>query len=47
MSSKPSTQKAVEEAREELRHADMEKFDRVLRALAKVPVNQKLKKSRD
>lgn len=45
--SKPETKRAVEEAREELKHADMEKFDRVLRALAKVPVNQTLKKPRD
>jgi hypothetical protein len=35
--SKPETKKAVEEAREELKHADMEKFDRVLRALARMP----------
>jgi hypothetical protein len=47
VSSKPETKKAVEEAREELKHADMDKFDRVLRALAKVPVNQKLKKARN
>jgi hypothetical protein len=45
--SKPETKKAVEDAREELKHADMDKFDRILRALAKIPVNQKLKKSRD
>jgi hypothetical protein len=45
--SKPETKKAIEEAREELKHADMEKFDRILRALAKVPVSQKLKKSPD
>jgi hypothetical protein len=34
--SKPETKKAVEEAREELKHADMGAFDRVLRALVKV-----------
>jgi len=34
--SKPETKKAVEEAREELKHADMGKFDRALRALVKV-----------
>jgi hypothetical protein len=34
--SKPETKKAVEEAREELKHADMEKFDRALRALVKI-----------
>jgi hypothetical protein len=36
VASKPSTKKAVEEAREELKHADMKKFDRALRALLKV-----------
>jgi hypothetical protein len=35
--SKPETKKAVEEAREELKHADMGKFDRMLRALVKIP----------
>jgi hypothetical protein len=35
--SKPETKKAVEEAREELKHADMEKFDRALRVLVKIP----------
>jgi len=38
--SKPETKKAVEEAREELKHAEMEKFDRVLRALAKIPSSE-------
>ncbi|MFZ0679463.1 hypothetical protein [Candidatus Binatus sp.] len=41
MPSKPETKKAVEEAREELKHADMEKFDRVLRALVKLPTEKK------
>jgi hypothetical protein len=36
VASKPETKKAVEEAREELKHADMGKFDRALRALLKV-----------
>jgi hypothetical protein len=44
--SKPETKKAVEEAREELKQADMEKFDRVLRVLVKVPPSQKIKKRR-
>ncbi len=43
MSSKPSTKKAVEEAREELKHADMGKFDRALRALMKVTGGKKPK----
>jgi hypothetical protein len=34
--SKPETKRAVEEAREELKHADMEKFGRALRALVKI-----------
>ena len=34
------TKKAIEEAREELRHADTEEFDRVLRALVRVPSNE-------
>jgi hypothetical protein len=42
--SKPETKKAVEEAREELKHADMEKFDRMLRALAKVTSDKKPKR---
>jgi len=37
VSSKPETKKAVEEAREELKHADMGAFDRTLRALVKIP----------
>jgi hypothetical protein len=41
--SKPETKRAVEEAREELKHADMEKFDRVLRALARMPDGKKSK----
>jgi len=41
--SKPETKKAVEEAREELKHADMDTFDRVLRALAKVSGDKKPK----
>jgi hypothetical protein len=40
-SSKPETKKAVEEAREELRSADMGKFDRALRALLKVSSSKK------
>jgi hypothetical protein len=44
MSSKPSTKKAVEEAREELKHADMERFDRMLRVLARMPDDKKAKK---
>jgi hypothetical protein len=36
VASKPETKKALEEAREELKHADMPKFDRALRALLKV-----------
>jgi hypothetical protein len=39
--SKPETKKAVEEAREELKHADMDAFDRVLRALVKSPGGKK------
>jgi hypothetical protein len=39
--SKPETKKAVEEAREELKHADMGKFDRMLRALVKVTGDKK------
>jgi hypothetical protein len=46
MSSKPSTKKAVEEAREELKHADMGKFDRMLRALVKVTSDDKQPKPR-
>ena len=46
MSSKPSTKKAVEEARAELKHADMEKFDRMLRALAQVPATDPKSKPR-
>ena len=38
---KPSTPKAVEEARDELKHADMGKFDRALRALLKVTSKKK------
>jgi hypothetical protein len=41
VSSKPSTKKAVEEAREELKHPDMGKFDRALRALMKVTGDKK------
>jgi hypothetical protein len=41
VSSKPETKKAVEEAREELKHADMNAFDRMLRALVKVPGGKK------
>jgi len=37
--SKPETKRAVEEAREELKHADMEKFGRALRALVKIPLS--------
>jgi hypothetical protein len=37
VSSKPETKKAVEEAREELKHADMNAFGRALRALVKIP----------
>jgi hypothetical protein len=44
VSSKPSTKKAVEEAREELKHADMPKFDRALRALLKIGKGQSRKK---
>jgi hypothetical protein len=44
--SKPETKRAVEEAREELKHADMEKFDRVLRTLAKIPATDLKPKSR-
>jgi hypothetical protein len=44
--SKPETKKAVEEAREELKHADMGKFDRMLRALVKVTSGDKQPKSR-
>jgi hypothetical protein len=33
---KPETKKALEEARDELKHADMGKFDRALRSLLKV-----------
>jgi len=44
MSSKPATKKAVEEAREELKHADMGKFDRALRALLKVGQSGKASK---
>jgi hypothetical protein len=44
VSSKPETKKAVEEAREELKHADMKKFDRALSALLKV--TSKTKKPR-
>jgi hypothetical protein len=47
--SKPETKKAVEEAREELKHADMGAFDRALRALVKVtstePTRRKKKKA--
>ncbi|MGA9721415.1 MAG: hypothetical protein WBQ86_03075 [Candidatus Binatus sp.] len=46
MPSKPETKKAVEEAREELKHADMEKFDRVLRVLARMPDGKKQKPRR-
>jgi len=46
MSSKPSTKRAVEEAREELKHADMEKFGRALRALVKIPATDLKPKSR-
>ncbi|MFZ0679308.1 hypothetical protein [Candidatus Binatus sp.] len=46
MPSKPETKKAVEEAREELKHADMGKFDRMLRALVKVTATDKQPKSR-
>jgi hypothetical protein len=37
MSSKPSTKKALEEAREELKHADMGKFDRACARCLKSP----------
>jgi len=46
VSSKPETKKAVEEAREELKHADMSAFDRALRALVKVTGSKKLKPRR-
>jgi hypothetical protein len=46
VSSKPETKKAVEEAREELKHADMGKFDRMLRALVKVTGDKKPKSRR-
>jgi hypothetical protein len=41
VASKPETKKALEEAREELKHADMGKFDRALRALLKVSTKKK------
>jgi hypothetical protein len=41
--SKPETKKAVEEAREELKHADMGAFDRALRALVKITGPKKSK----
>jgi hypothetical protein len=41
VASKPSTKKALEEAREELKHADMPKFDRALSALLKVTGKKK------
>jgi hypothetical protein len=41
--SKPETKKAVEEAREELKHADMGAFDRALRALVKITGDKKSK----
>jgi hypothetical protein len=46
VSSKPETKKAVEEAREELQHADMEKFGRALRALVKIPASDLKTKKR-
>ena len=46
VSSKPETKKAVEEAREELKHADMGQFDRALRALVKVTGAKKPKPRR-
>jgi hypothetical protein len=46
MSSKPETKKAVEEAREELKHADMEQFGRALRALVKIPATDLKSKPR-
>jgi hypothetical protein len=39
VASKPETKKAIEEAREELKHADMGKFTRALRALVKIPAS--------
>jgi hypothetical protein len=42
VASKPETKKALEEAREELKHADMGKFDRALRALLKVSSKKKV-----
>jgi len=41
--SKPETKRAAEEAREELKHADMDAFDRVLRTLVKVTGGKKPK----
>jgi hypothetical protein len=45
MPSKPETKKAVEEARKELEHADMGKFDRALSALLKVTAKSKKRKA--
>jgi hypothetical protein len=46
VASKPSTQKRIAEAREELKHADMGAFDRALRALVKVTGDKKPKPRR-
>jgi hypothetical protein len=41
--SKPETQKRIAEAREELKHADMDLFGRALRALVKITGGKKPK----